>query len=95
MQDIKDAGHKKRRGGNRWNTSSRWIFLNRSLPKGANDTIKSKELPNSCFCLFTLLSLFSPLLKTQKPKLTTDKQFVSLGFVGKRRLERPTPTSRT
>ena len=42
-----------------------------------------------------LQSLFSPLLKTKKPKLTTDKQFVSLGFVGKRRLERPTPTSRT
>ena len=34
-------------------------------------------------------------LKTQKPKLAPDYQYINLGLVGKRRLERPTPTSRT
>ena len=38
-----------------------------------------------------LLSLFSPPLKTQKPKLTTDKQFVSLGFCRKEATRTPDP----
>lgn len=46
MQDIKKTGKKPLEYFIALN------FPNRSLPKRANDTIKSKELPNSYFCLY-------------------------------------------
>lgn len=46
MQDIKKTGRK---------SLEYFIALNfpkQVVAKRANDTIKSKELPNSCFCLY-------------------------------------------